>query len=343
MANLLEIEDLRVRFDGPAGPVRAVDGVTFHLERGETYALVGESGCGKSATALAVVRLVEPGRITGGKARFEGRDLLALSEAEMCRVRGARIGFVFQEAAAALNPVMRVGAQVSESLRIHRGMSRREAGQEAVRLLRKVALPDPERQARSYPHELSGGMKQRVMLAIALSCSPALLIADEPTTALDVTIQAQILALLRSLRAELELTVLLITHDMGVVAENADRVGVMYAGKLVEEAPVGALFESPGHPYTRGLLASVPGAGEDEPARPGRRPRLRTLPGSVPDPADPPPGCRFHPRCPEAFEPCPGEQPPDFKLGPGRRAACFLHGPQATGRPSAAGGGREWA
>jgi oligopeptide/dipeptide ABC transporter ATP-binding protein len=258
---------------------------------------------------------------------FEGRDLLQLTEKEMRDVRGSRIGLVFQEASAALNPVMRIGAQVTEALRVHNKINRRQAKQEAVRLLRMVALPDPEMQARAYPHELSGGMKQRVMLAIALSCSPSLLIADEPTTALDVTIQAQILALLRRLRQELDLTVLLITHDLGVVAENADRVGVMYAGRLVEEAPVKELFRDPKHPYTRGLLRSMPGA--EGGVRADRR--LRTLPGSVPDPADPPPGCRFHPRCSERFDPCDKREPADTALTTTRRVSCFLYEEQRPG------------
>ncbi len=316
---LLEVSDLRVQYPAADAPVRAVDGVSFSLEPGETYALVGESGCGKTATGLALLRLVEPGRIVGGRILFEGRDILGLPEEQMRRLRGARIGMVFQEAAAALNPVMRIGKQVGETLRIHRGMSRKESDAEAVELLRLVALPDPERQARAYPHELSGGMKQRVMLAIALSCSPALLIADEPTTALDVTIQAQILALLRELRAKLSLTILLITHDLGVVAENADRVGVMYAGRLVEEASVGPLFELPEHPYTRGLLRAMPGAGTEE----GRR--LATLPGAVPDPGRPPAGCRFHPRCTERFDPCDRDEPQLLDRPGGGRVACFLH------------------
>jgi oligopeptide/dipeptide ABC transporter ATP-binding protein len=324
MPPLLDIDGLRVEYPGLHAdrPVRAVDGLSLSLRTGETYALVGESGCGKSASALAILRLVDPGRIVAGRMVFEGRDLLQLHEKQMREVRGGRIGMVFQEAAAALNPVMRVGSQVSEALRIHNKMSRRAAWVEAVGLLRRVAMPEPERQARAYPHELSGGMKQRVMLAIALSCSPSLLIADEPTTALDVTIQAQILALLRRLRAELSLTVLLITHDLGVVAENADRVGVMYAGRLVEEAAVADLFADPRHPYTRGLLRSIPGA-----SRQGAGRRLETLPGSVPDPADPPPGCRFHPRCSEAFEPCPDRDPAMTWVGNGRGVACFLHQP----------------
>jgi oligopeptide/dipeptide ABC transporter ATP-binding protein len=325
MNGLLQVENLRVQFPGDGQPVRAVDGVSFALRRGETYALVGESGCGKSATALSILRLVEPGRIVGGRIVFEDRDLMKLTEKEMRRVRGARIGIVFQEAAAALNPVMRVGSQVSEALRVHTSISRREAWAEAVRLLGVVALPEPEAQAKAYPHELSGGMKQRAMLAIALSCSPSLVIADEPTTALDVTIQAQILSLLRSLRDDLGLTILLITHDLGVVAENADRVGVMYAGRIVEEAPVRGLFHEPQHPYTRGLLRAMPGVEE---RRQGDR-YLPTLPGSVPDPSDPPSGCRFHPRCPERIDSCDRVEPAETETAPGRRVACHLHEPES--------------
>jgi oligopeptide/dipeptide ABC transporter ATP-binding protein len=331
MSELLQVQDLHVHFPGADRPVRAVDGVSFSLREGETYALVGESGCGKSATALSVLRLVEPGLIAGGSIRFDGRDLIGLTEKEMQRVRGGRIGMVFQEAGAALNPVMRVGSQVAETIRIHdKSKSRKEAWAEAVRLLDVVALADPARQARSYPHEMSGGMKQRVMMAIALAAAPTLLIADEPTTALDVTIQAQILALLRRLRAEYRLTVLLITHDLGVVAENADRVGVMYAGRLVEEAPVKELFATPRHPYTRALLQALPGrrAAVDDSRR------FPTLAGSVPDPADPPAGCRFHPRCPERFAPCDSVDPPDQKLD-GRRVSCLLHDPAHARREEA--------
>jgi oligopeptide/dipeptide ABC transporter ATP-binding protein len=323
MAPLLTIEHLDVRYDSARGDVRAVDGLDLTLEEGETYALVGESGCGKTATAYSILRLVEPGRITGGRIVFQGRDLMTLSEKEMRRVRGGAIGLAFQEPGAALNPVLKIGTQVGESLRIHRGASRQEAWREAVRLLEAVALPDPERQAGSYAHELSGGMKQRAMLAIALACRPALLIADEPTSALDVTIQAQVLALLRKLKADYNLTVLLITHDFGVVAEIADRVGVMYAGRLVEEAKAAELFADPKHPYTRALLAAVP---DGEASRPGRR--LRTLPGASPDPVTPPTGCRFHPRCPEVFAPCAVEVPELIAIGGGRRVACHLH----TGR-----------
>ena len=309
-------------------PVRAVDGVSFRLERGETYALVGESGSGKTATGLALMRLVEPGRIASGRLIFEGRDLLRLGEKEMRGVRGGRIGMVFQEPATSLDPVMRVGHQVAEALRAHRKLTRREAAAEVVRLFGVVALPEPARQARAYPHELSGGMVQRVMLAIALACAPALLVADEPTTALDVTIQAQILALLRRLKREFRLTVLLITHDLRVVAETADRVGVMYAGRLVEEGPAQAFFDGPQHPYSQALLRSVAGA---DPARSGGR--LPTLPGTVPDPARPPSGCRFHPRCAARFAPCDGREPALLPAGPGRRVACFLHGEAAEVAP----------
>lgn len=294
--------------------------MSLRIARGECYALVGESGCGKTAAALSLLRLVEPGSICGGRIVFGGRDLLRLSEREMRSVRGAEIGIVFQDAGLALNPVLRIETQVTESLLAHGRIRRRERHDAAVRLLRQVALPDAERLARAYPHELSGGMQQRVMLAIALSCSPALLVADEPTTALDVTIQAQILALLQRLRLELGLTVLLITHDLGVVAGNADRVGVMYAGRLVEEAPVRDLFESPRHPYTRGLLRSIPSV-----VAPGASRRLQTLAGGVPDPAAWPAGCRFHPRCPERFAPCDREAPPATELDGGARVWCFLH------------------
>ena len=320
MSALLSIEGLDVRYDSPRGDVRAVDGLDLELAAGETYALVGESGCGKTATAYAVLRLVEPGRIAGGRVVFQGRDLTALSEGEMRKVRGAGIGIAFQEPGAALNPVLKIGTQVGEALRIHRGLSRKEAWREAVRLLEAVSLPDPERQASSYAHELSGGMKQRAMLAIALSCRPALLIADEPTSALDVTIQAQILALLRKLKSDYQLTVLLITHDFGVVAEVADRVGVMYAGRLVEEAETRELFADPKHPYTRALLRAMPDEGDD-----GRGKRLRALPGSAPDPVSPPSGCRFHPRCPDVFAPCASTEPKLQRLASARRVSCHLY------------------
>jgi len=319
MAPLLEIAGLKVEYASARGPVLAVDGLDLAVPRGMTYALVGESGSGKTASAYSILRLVEPGRITAGRIVFDGRDLMTLTEKEMRKVRGDAIGLAFQEPGAALHPVLRIGTQVGEALQIHRGLSRKQAWAEAVKLLADVALPDPERQARAYPHELSGGMKQRVMLAIALSCRPKLLVADEPTSALDVTIQAQILALLRRLKAEHDLTVLLITHDLGVVAEVADRVGVMYAGRIVEEADAAALFDDPKHPYTRALLAAVP---SDDP-KTGRR--LIALPGNVPDPAAPPSGCRFHPRCPERFAPCDSDDPATTEPEAGRRVACHLY------------------
>ena len=315
---LLEIDQLSVHYGSAEQPVQAVDRLSFSIERGETYALVGESGCGKSATGLALLRLVEPGRIVAGRLVFDGRDLMQLSKEEMRKMRGDCIAMVFQEASAALNPVLRIGRQVGESLRVHRGLSKRDADAAAVELLRLVQLPDPEKQARAYPHELSGGMKQRVMIAIALSCEPELLIADEPTTALDVTVQAQILALLRDLKERLGLTMLLITHDLGVVAENADRVGVMYAGRLAEETRVERLFEAPQHPYTQGLLRAIPTAD-------GGGDRLPTLPGVVPDPVDPPSGCRFHPRCDQRIEGCDRREPALQTVAGASRVACLLH------------------
>jgi peptide/nickel transport system ATP-binding protein len=318
MEALLEVEALRVEYPGRPEPVVAVDDLSFCIQRGTTYALVGESGCGKSATGLAVLRLLEPGRIAAGRIRLDGVELNELGEREMRRIRGRRIGIVFQEPGAALDPMMRVGAQLVEALRAHGELGRREAWAEAERLLARVALPDPSRLVRNYPHELSGGMQQRVMIAIALCCKPELLIADEPTTALDVTTQAQIVGLIRELKAELGLTVLWITHDMGIVAENADRVGVMYAGRLVEEAPVSRLFGDPLHPYTKGLLRSIPRG-------PGAGRELQTLEGGVPDPSHPPPGCRFHPRCPDRFERCDLDSPQLAPKGAGRSVACHLH------------------
>ena len=253
---LLSVQNLRKVF----GPVVAVDDVTFEVRKGETLGLVGESGSGKSVTAFSIIRLVqEPGEITGGSVMFQGRDLMSLSEREMRQVRGAGIGFVFQEPMAALNPVMRVGAHIAEALRVHGLASRSEARARAIELLRAVRITDPEKRVDDYPHQLSGGMRQRVMVAIALACKPPLLIADEPTTALDVTVQAQVLELLRDMKREFNLSMLLITHDFGVIAETADRVAVMYRGKIVEQAPVRDIFRNPQHPYTRGLLASIPG------------------------------------------------------------------------------------
>jgi oligopeptide/dipeptide ABC transporter ATP-binding protein len=321
MANLLEIQGLRVHFETRRGVVKAVDGVDLAIGEGQTLGLVGESGCGKSVTALSILRLVSPpGRILDGRILFDGVDLLALPERDIRKVRGARIGLVFQEPASALNPVLTVGYQVGESLIIHRGMSRREALREAAGLFRVVSIPDPERAVRLYPHQLSGGLRQRVLIAMALACRPALLIADEPTTALDVTIQAQILDLLRRLREEYRLSVLLISHDLGVIAEMADRVAVMYAGRVVEEQPVTDLFRSPRHPYTAGLLRSIPRRRPGEP----RPRRLQAIPGSVPDLSLLPSGCAFHPRCPDVMERCRGEEP-RVTADSGGRVACFKY------------------
>jgi ABC-type dipeptide/oligopeptide/nickel transport system ATPase component len=260
MEPLLRVENLRTVFEAPPSPVVAVNDVSFEIRTGETLGLVGESGSGKSVTAFSIIRLVqEPGRVTGGKVFFQGKDLLAVSEQEMRQVRGAGIGFVFQEPMAALNPVMRVGAHIAEALTVHGLASRREARARTIELLRAVKIVDPEKRVDDYPHQLSGGMRQRVMMAIALACKPALLIADEPTTALDVTVQAQVLDLLREMKREFDLSLLLITHDFGVIAETADRVAVMYRGRIVEQGPVRDIFRNPRHPYTKGLLASIPG------------------------------------------------------------------------------------
>ncbi len=319
--DMLKIRGLAVHYPGPSldRPVRAVDGLDLTVRQGETYALVGESGCGKSATGFAVVDLVDPGRITAGSIELQGENLRALNAKQMRAVRGGQVGLVFQEASAALNPVMKVGSQIAEVAKLHQGLSRKEAWKAAVLLLERVRLEDPERLASTYPHELSGGMRQRVMLAVALAGEPKLLIADEPTTALDVTVQAQILQLLRDLKRDLGLTVLFITHDLGVVAQTADRVGVMYAGRLVEEGPVGAMFQKPLHPYTRGLLDASPGRA---PRRADRK--LPAIVGAVPDPTELPSGCRFHPRCPDCFEPCNQSYPDGVTFGE-RRVACFLH------------------
>jgi peptide/nickel transport system ATP-binding protein/oligopeptide transport system ATP-binding protein len=296
---LLEVRDLQTHFFTDDGVVRAVDGVTFDVREGETLAIVGESGSGKSVTAMSILRLVPdpPGRIVGGSIRLRGRELLDLPERELRAVRGKAISMVFQEPMTSLNPVFTCGEQILESIVLHEGVDRREARGRAIEMLRLVGIPLPEQRVDEYPHQLSGGMRQRVMIAMALACRPALLIADEPTTALDVTVQAQILDLLRRLRDELGMAVLLITHDLGVVAETADRVAVFYAGQVVEYADTRSVFRATRHPYTAGLMASRPELG-------ARRDRLRVIPGQVPDPARFPEGCRFHPRCACAIAPC---------------------------------------
>jgi oligopeptide/dipeptide ABC transporter ATP-binding protein len=321
---LLEIDRLETHFFTAAGVVRAVDGVSYTVAAGETLGVVGESGCGKSVTALSVLRLVAdpPGRIVGGAVRFDGRNLLELSEREMEEVRGNRISMIFQEPMTSLNPLMTIGRQIAEAVAMHQRRSRREAGEAAVEMLRRVHIPEPERRAQAYPHQLSGGMRQRAMIAMALSCNPRLLIADEPTTALDVTIQAQILDLMRELQAAFGMAIVLITHDMGVVAENADRVIVMYAGRKVEEANADTLFECPGHPYTRGLLGSLPNL--ETAARTGsRRARLNEIRGMVPSLANLPQGCRFAPRCGLASEECRAHDPPLEQHRPGHWVACW--------------------
>jgi oligopeptide/dipeptide ABC transporter ATP-binding protein len=315
---LLTVEHLTTAFNTPRGPVAAVDDVSFEIRAGETLGLVGESGSGKSVTALSIMRLVQPpGRIASGRLTFKGRDLLALPESAMREVRGAEIALIFQEPITALNPVFTIGDQISETLRVHGRGNRREARAKAIELLDAVRMPDAAARFADYPHQLSGGMRQRVLIAMAIACNPSLVIADEPTTALDVTIQAQILDLLREMKAAFHLSLLLITHDLGVVAETADRVAVMYAGRIVEEGPVRAIFRQPQHPYTRGLLASIPGGARGQ--------RLRAIDGSVPMLGALPPGCAFNPRCPDRFEPCTVSPPPDYAVGADHGAKCYLH------------------
>jgi oligopeptide/dipeptide ABC transporter ATP-binding protein len=316
---LLEIDDLHTFFYTDTGVARAVDGVSFSVNAGETVGVVGESGCGKSVTALSILRLVRPpGRIEpGSHIRFEGKDLMALDEHAMQKVRGNRIAMVFQEPMTALNPVFTVGDQIAEVARIHAGMSKRDAWAKAVEMLKLVGIPAPEQRASEYPHQLSGGMRQRVVIAMALVMNPALVIADEPTTALDVTIQAQILELMADLSRRLGTSVLLITHDLGVVAENCARVIVMYAGEVVEEATTATLFDAAHHPYTEGLLGAMPRVG-------GEAERLATIPGTVPPPTAWPAGCRFHDRCPYAWDRCAREHPPLYQIGGGHVSRCHL-------------------
>ncbi len=321
---LLEIDNLQTHFFTAAGVVRAVEGVSYAVRSGETLGVVGESGCGKSVTALSILRLVAnpPGRIVGGAIRFEGTNLLDLSEREMEAVRGNDISMIFQEPMTSLNPLMVVGRQIAEAVALHQGVSRREAMERAVEMLRRVHIPEAERRAHAYPHQLSGGMRQRAMIAMALSCNPKLLIADEPTTALDVTIQAQILDLMRELQQTFGTAIILITHDMGVVAENADRVVVMYAGRKVEEASADALFETPGHPYTTGLLGSLPNL-EIAARSNARRARLNEIKGMVPSLTNLPAGCSFAPRCALATAECHAARPPLEQHRPGHWVACW--------------------
>ncbi len=319
-APLLSVRALTIVVPGPSGgEVPAVDGVSFDLEAGEIVALVGESGCGKTLTSLALLDLESPPvRVVSGDVLFAGRDVRALPAREKERLRGGGIGLVFQEPAAALDPVRTIGRELTDVIERHRGLSRKTAAVEAERWLRRVSLPDPSRQKNAFPHQLSGGMRQRALLALALGGGPRLLVADEPTAALDVTVQAQVLDLLLELRDELSLAVLLVTHDLGVVAEAADRVLVMYAGEIVESAAVGELFARPRHPYTRALLAARPGSAPPDSAH------LASLRGAVPEPGRRPPGCAFEPRCPQAFGRCVAARPILVPAGAGAEAACFL-------------------
>ncbi len=319
VCRLLEVKNLQTHFPTRAGLVRAVNGVSFYLDSGELLGLVGESGCGKSITALSIMRLIAPpGKIVGGEITFDGKNLLQLSDAEMRQIRGDDIAMIFQDPMTSLNPVFTVGEQIAEALRLHRKLSRKAARAAAIEAMQEVSIPDPARRVDDYPHQLSGGMRQRVMIAMALACDPKLLIADEPTTALDVTIQAQILELLDELRKNRELAVLLITHDLGVVAEVADRVAVMYTGRIVEESPVEELFARPKHPYTEGLLRSVPKLTS---ATVAKKQRLETIEGTVPSPTDLPPGCHFAPRCPHRMPRCTEEEIPLYDLEGGREGA----------------------
>jgi peptide/nickel transport system ATP-binding protein/oligopeptide transport system ATP-binding protein len=323
---LLEVDNLKTYFHTDEGTARAVDGVSFEVGRGEKVGLVGESGCGKSVTALSLMRLIPdpPGRIEGGSIAFEGRNLLDLTEKEMRKVRGNEISIIFQEPLSSLNPVFTCGEQVREAIGLHQKLGRRASREKAVEMLRLVRIPDPERRYGSYPHQMSGGMRQRVMIAMALSCEPKILIADEPSTALDVSVQAQIIELLLELSEKMGMAVLLITHDLAVVAQMAERVIVMYAGWIVEQAPIEVLFRAPAHPYTEGLLGSVPKLG----SRTGRLPMIA---GSVPDPLRLPPGCRFSDRCPKRMDKCVALEPPVFPAANGHLVRCWLR--ESAGEP----------
>jgi peptide/nickel transport system ATP-binding protein len=330
-AAVLEIDNLQTYFYTRAGLVKAVDGVSFSLRRGETLAVVGESGCGKSVTALSVLRLVgEPGRIVGGSVRLEGRDLAQLDDNAMRDVRGNQISMIFQEPMTSLNPVMTIGRQISEALRLHQHVPKGAAAARAVEMLHLVGIPEPQQRIKDYPHQLSGGMRQRAMIAMALACNPKVLIADEPTSALDVTIQAQILELIAKLQRELGTAVILITHDLGIVAENAHRVIVMYAGRKVEEAGVDALFAGPLHPYTHGLLNSIPRLAVMRRAEVAAGARLQEIPGMVPALSNLPQGCTFAPRCAFASEICRREYPAYEEKQPGHWAACW-HADKVSG------------
>ncbi len=320
---LLKIRNLHTYFFSDEGVAKAVDGVDLELEEGGTLGVVGESGCGKSVTALSIMRLVPdpPGRVVEGEILFNGVNLLTLPDGEMRRIRGRSISMIFQEPMTSLNPVFQIGDQIAEVLRLHEGMSRKDAWERSVEMLQMVGIPAPERRVREYPHQLSGGMRQRAMIAMALACSPKLMIADEPTTALDVTIQAQILELMNQLQKEKGMSVILITHNLGVIAETAKKVAIMYAGRIVEYAEVRPIFATPLHPYTQGLLKSIPRLDKDQ----ARRERLEAIPGLVPSLLDLPAGCKFSNRCKFAFEKC-GVEPPLVEHTPGHFVRCGLYG-----------------
>jgi len=330
MAALLEVRNLQTSFFTPEGEVRAIDGVSFEIGQGKTLGLVGESGCGKSVTSLSIMRLIPspPGKIVGGEIIYRGRDLLKLNNEEMRKIRGNEISMIFQEPMTSLNPVFTVGNQIGEAIRLHQGLGKRETRHKTIEMLRLVNIADPESRVDAYPHQLSGGMRQRVMIAMALSCNPSLLIADEPTTALDVTIQAQILELMKELQQKLGMALLLITHDLGVVAEQADDVAIMYAGKIVERAATRSIFNHPFHPYTVGLLNSLPGVGAL------KKKRLDAIGGVVPSPLNLPSGCRFRDRCPRAAELCADQEPALQDKEPGHPAACHFPHLESRERPS---------
>ena len=322
MATLIQVKELRTSFFTPEGEVKAVDGVSFEVGEGKTLGLVGESGCGKSVTALSIMRLVPspPGRAVGGEILYRGRDLLKLDGESMRKIRGNEISMIFQEPMTSLNPVFTIGDQIGEAIHLHQGLGKRATREKTIEMLRLVKIADPESRVDDYPHQLSGGMRQRVMIAMALSCNPSLLIADEPTTALDVTNQAQILELTQELQGKLGMSLLLITHDLGVVAERADEVAIMYAGKIVERAGAKEIFARPLHPYTVGLLNSLPGA------RGQKKKRLAAIPGVVPSPLELPGGCRFRDRCPKAAGMCAEAEPPLVENGKGHWVACYFPG-----------------
>jgi oligopeptide/dipeptide ABC transporter ATP-binding protein len=320
MGTLLSIKNLKTQFYSAGKTIKALDGVSFDIEEGGAFGLVGETGCGKSVTALSILRLIPypPGKIVEGEILFRGRNLLALTEDEMRSIRGKEISMIFQEPMTSLNPVFRIGDQMMEVIMLHQGLMRTQAFEKAVEMLDRVNIPDAQRVMMQFPHQLSGGMRQRVMIAMELSCHPFLLIADEPTTALDVTIQAQILRLIKEIKKELHTSILLITHDLGVIAEMCDRVAVMYAGSIVEQASVEEIFEDPKHPYTQGLWGAIPRIDQEKEA-------LAVISGTVPDLSQPPLGCKFHPRCSYRFDPCDRMIPPLFQTSPGHFVSCYLY------------------